>query len=83
LSIDDRKGVCADIFKKPFQELGLMVRIINYFFVRCSQNTRPKWKSSDDPGLKESKVSFIRLFACVNNTSVTVLGQRFTSPNLE
>jgi hypothetical protein len=35
LSRNGRKGVCPDIFKKPFKELGLIVRIITDFFAQC------------------------------------------------
>jgi hypothetical protein len=32
-----RKGVCPDIFKKPFKELGIVVRIITDFFTQCKK----------------------------------------------
>jgi hypothetical protein len=37
LSRNGRKGVCPGIFKKPFKELGLLVRILTDFFARCSK----------------------------------------------
>jgi len=35
-----RKGVCPDIFKKLFKELGLFVRIITDFFAQCRKKDR-------------------------------------------